>query len=253
MLFDDEVVDLVTAHFVPVITDHPRGQTDPKRNPETWDRCESWKRYPNSAEIVWLVSADESRRTGLVYNPIKSPDQLLEWMEAVLVFDGGVEKPTAEQVRNAALVRMRSALGELWSWDGKVKPQQSFHDERRGFDAITKAVTDDELCPAPEAAQLLEHLRAPSDERRAELRATLGRLIAAARDAGLADADWFARFAGWHDADSLGGEAEHEAAVRMFRSWLRREVESGNVKPDAALEATFRKLGVLGPDRGDER
>jgi len=66
-----EVRDFVNAHFVPVITDHPAGRTKPKRNPQTWSECESWKRYPNSSEIVWLVSADRSRRSSVVYSKVE--------------------------------------------------------------------------------------------------------------------------------------------------------------------------------------
>ena len=75
-----------------------------------WVQSESWKRSPNGSQLVWLVSADRSRRAGIVYTEYKDPAKLLAWMESVAVFDGRVVKPTDAQVRAAAIGHLRSEL-----------------------------------------------------------------------------------------------------------------------------------------------
>ena len=87
MLLDEKVVDFINKHFVPVITDHPQGSTEPKRNPEMWERSEKWKEKPNNSQLVWLVSADESKRDGIYYHKFEEPEELLEWMNAIIKKD----------------------------------------------------------------------------------------------------------------------------------------------------------------------
>ena len=89
MLLDDHVVEFINKHFVPVITDHPQGNTEPKRNPEMWERSEKWKKSPRNSQLVWLVSADESKRDGIYYHEYKEPEKLLEWMKSIVKKDLG--------------------------------------------------------------------------------------------------------------------------------------------------------------------
>ncbi len=74
---------------MPVITDHPQGNTEPKRNPEMWERSEKWKEKPSNSQLVWLVSADELKRDGIYYHEFTEPEKLLEWMEAIIKKDLG--------------------------------------------------------------------------------------------------------------------------------------------------------------------
>jgi len=86
---DDQVVEFINKNFVPVITDHPRGDTEPKRNPDMWERSEKWKKSPSNGQLIWLVSADESDRDGIYYSEYKKPEKLLEWMKSIVKKDLG--------------------------------------------------------------------------------------------------------------------------------------------------------------------
>ena len=158
MLFDAEVLEFAEAHFVPVIADHPMGSTEPKRNPEMWALSESWKRSPNGSQLVWLVSADKSRRAGIVYSDYKDPVKLLAWMEAVAVFDGRVDNATDQQKRAAVISHLRSELHGLWRSPDRKKFDREFHQMGIAFDGECGALADDQLCREADASTSMRTL-----------------------------------------------------------------------------------------------
>jgi len=238
VLFDEKVLDFIDAHFVFAITDHPRGPTEPKRNPELWQKTEEWKDSKNNGQLVWLVSADESRRAGLHYSTVKKPEVLLGWMQLTAVFDGRIEKPSPEQQHEAVLLHLRSELRSAYPRTDRKLRQLSAR-----FDQVC-AIPEARLCAKQAAPALLERLRKPSAERRAQLRAITARLLAIGSEVERSDGDWLTPLAKAHAEDAIGGEAAYIGLAAVLQVWLDKQLASGALAETEDLRAELTRLAA---------
>lgn len=211
---------------------------------------------------VWLVSADETRRSGAVYSRFKNPELLLGWMESIAVFDGHIKDPTDRQVRASVLWQLRDSLSdsilviippkprmEQGERRFKLSTTESVEDTKPSptLEEICNTVSDGALCPVGDAWAMLERLRAPSVDRRAELRVALAGLLSLPHMLGIDEPEWLSQFQVAHDEDRLGSEKRHLALVAVMRNWLAWQCQGGKVPESEELRAELDRLGVLVP------
>jgi len=206
---------------VPVITD-PEWKDGARRNPEMWDVAEKWKDAPRNSQIFWVVSPDQSVRSGLYYQNYSDPALLHQWLTNILILDGRVEDATAKQKHGAVLQHNHTALHSAWRWRGEGSPEAAFHQLGAKYKAAAGRMTAVDLCSADEVDAMLKTLRLDPPARRAELREEIGAWLDAwARRTADGDTEkdhpWLRQLHAWHKADTLGDTITHEMVARLLR------------------------------------
>ena len=191
MLFDEAVVKFVKKHFVCVLADAPWSRIG-KRNAKTWEESESWKSYPRSAELVWIVTVDKRDRRGLIYSQFKDPKKLLTQLQVYAREDARLEAPAAQRDRLLVVNRTRARSVPLrrllQGSQGKVdqRNRRRLMAARNELGGFLNGIPDNKLCPG-DAAKLAEQLRNDDKEDRGQLAARLDAMLGLATDLKMTD------------------------------------------------------------------
>ena len=209
MLFTPAVAAYLNEHFVPAVTD-PDWLEGKRRNPELWDRSETWKTSPGNAQILWAVSADTALRSGVFYQTYPTPEALLRWLENLRILDGAIEDPEPRAVHGAVIQHFYERAQDLYRWRGEGRPDAAFHGGAQTYGQFVAAMPAASWSTADQVEARLRTLRLDPPRERAALRA---------------------RIAAWFESwDGL------EAGDRPEAPWL------------AAVRRTFDATGLLRAD-----
>ena len=158
-----------------------------KRNAKTWEESESWKSYPRSSQLVWIVTADKRDRRGLIYSKFKDPKKLLAQLQVYAREDGRLKTPAAKRdwlsvvnrsrARGIPLTRLLQGSQEKLT----TKERRRIASARSKLATFLSQISDDELC-AGDATKLATRLRADGEEDRARLGKRLDAMLVLAAD-----------------------------------------------------------------------